>query len=91
MVDFLGLLEFAGDRPHLALPQAGQAAGAGLRVHRVLQQGPADQGRTFLLPDVGLVFRPEMLQGAEHRVRGALPQAADGSIAHDPGQFFQQG
>ena len=51
----------------------------------VFQQGPANQGRTFFMQDMGLVFLPEVLQGAEHRVDGALPQAAEGGgamVAH---------
>ena len=91
LIDFLGFLDIAGDGSHLALPQAGQATGARFRINGVFQQGPADQGRAFFLPDVGLIFLPEVFQGAEHRVHRALAQAAEGGRGHGGAQLFHQG
>ena len=44
-------------------------------VYPVSDQGLADLGRAFLVPDVGLIFIPEVPDGGEHGVGGRTSQA----------------
>jgi hypothetical protein len=53
-----------------------------------LEKGPAYHRRTPLLPDMGLVLLTEISKGAQHRVRGSLPQAAEGTGFNLSGQVL---
>src|SRR5208337_3609576 len=57
--------------------------------HLVGDQGLADLSRAFFLPDMRLVFLPEIADGGEHRVGRRLPQTAKGGLFDEfghPGQ-----
>ena len=41
--------------------------------------------------DMGQVFITEILQGCQHRVGGALPQAAEAGVFHQIAEVFQGG
>lgn len=76
-IDHVGLLALSRDAVLRAVLGAEAATGTCLRVYVIGYQRLTYTGRALLVPDVGLVFLAEVIDGGEHRVGGRGPQAAE--------------